>query len=86
MWNTTSELLFAIYDAHHRLVEKKTDVVTAHAEARLLNAATKLLAVNMEHARLTGRLTKGSRSLPTIGIEQDLPAVIKQKPASRKRV
>jgi hypothetical protein len=71
MWKTSQELLETIHDAHGRLKLNETDAATAHAEARLLSAATKVLAISLEHARLTGRLKQESSELPgmTLGKE-----------------
>jgi len=69
MWNSSTDLLDTIHKAHRRLVEKETDAMTAHAEARLLAAATRVLAVTLEHARLTGRLAEGSALLPAMTLE-----------------
>lgn len=72
MWNSSHDLLATIHDAHTRLKSKETDAITAHAEARLLGAATRVLAISLEHARLTGRLAEGSAELPimTLGLEE----------------
>ena len=64
MWNSSQDLLASIHEAHTRLKLKETDATSAHAEARLLGAATRVLAITLEHARLTNRLTEGSCALP----------------------
>jgi hypothetical protein len=69
MWNSSQELLETIHDAHERLRRNETDAITAHAEARLLGAATRVLAIGLEHARLTGRLKEGMDSLPIMIID-----------------
>lgn len=91
MWNSSSDLLSTIHDAHQRLITKETDAISAHAEARLLNSATRLLAISLENARLTGSLAEGSRILPSLDIEHEpgLPAingssVTQALPASRE--
>lgn len=66
MWRTSHELLDTIHEAHGRLKRGDTDAATAHAEARLLGAATRVLAINLDHARLTNRLREGSALLPTM--------------------
>lgn len=68
MWTTSLDLLDSIHDAHNRLKEKEVDAIQAHAEARLLGAATRILSVSLEHARLTNRLKKGSSELPPMTI------------------
>lgn len=69
MWKSSTELLATIWDAHDRLRKNETDAITAHAEARLLGAATRVLAISLEHARLTGRLKEGAASLPVMNID-----------------
>lgn len=71
MWTSSHDLLKTIHEAHGRLKSKETDAITAHAEARLLGAATRVLAISLEHARLTGRLIEGSASLPIMSLEAD---------------
>jgi hypothetical protein len=71
MWNSSRDLLKTIHEAHSRLKNKETDALTAHAEARLLGAATRVLAVSLEHARLTNRLVEGSATLPAMAIGDD---------------
>ena len=66
MWHSSMELLNTIHDAHRRLQTKETDALTAHAEARLLNAAAKVMSISLDHARLTNRLTDGSPILPAM--------------------
>ena len=76
MWHNSTDLLEAIHDAHGRLVRKETDAMSAHAEARLLGAATRVLAVSLEHARLTGRLIDGSSLLPGMALEGDVISAV----------
>jgi hypothetical protein len=71
MWNSSHDLLSTIHEAHGRLKSKETDAITAHAEARLLGAATRVLAISLEHARLTNRLVEGSALLPIMSLGQD---------------
>jgi hypothetical protein len=68
MWATSQDLLASIHEAHERLRSKETDAITAHAEARLLGAATRVMAVSLEHARLTNRLIEGSSILPGMSL------------------
>lgn len=92
MWDTSRDLLEEIHNAHKRLKNKETDAVSAHAEARLLGAATRVLAVSLEHARLTGRLIEGSAELPgmdlmigvddVIGVEGRTVPELAEAPAS----
>lgn len=69
MWANSTELLETIHDAHTRLKTGVTDAISAHAEARILGAATRILAITLEHARLTGRLEQGSTVLPLMTID-----------------
>lgn len=69
MWSSSQELLEAIHDAHDRLRTNQTDAMTAHAEARLLGSATKVMAITLEHARLTNRLKEGDSMLPVTLIQ-----------------
>jgi len=65
-WATLGELLEEIQCAQRRLVAGEMPVDQAHAEARLLGTAAKILGVRLEHARLTGRLEQGSDALPDV--------------------
>jgi len=67
-WTHTSDLLAAVQDARARLVAGETPVDSAHAEARLLGVGAKVLALRLDHARLTGRLEQGSDVLPDVRI------------------
>lgn len=67
-WTTLGELLEAVQGAQRRLVAGETPTDQAHAEARLLGTAAKILGVRLEHARLTGRLEQGSDALPDVRI------------------
>lgn len=69
MWSNSQELLETIHDAHERLRNNQTDALTAHAEARLLGAATRVMAISLEHARLTNRLKEGDVTLPVMMIQ-----------------
>lgn len=84
MWKSSLELLATIHDAHERLKSKETDATTAHAEARLLTAATRVMAVSLEHARLTGRLVEGSEMLPPMGLGTGKPALAEAAPIDVK--
>lgn len=70
-WANTQELLESIRSATDRLVGGEASVEEAHAEARLLGVASKILAIRLDHARLTGRLTQGDPSLPDVRLTQD---------------
>lgn len=70
MWRNSAELLATIHDAHRRVKDRETEPDAAHAEARLLGAATKVLAISLEHARLTNRLTDGNADLPTMNFAE----------------
>lgn len=67
-WKSSTELLAEIHGAHARLVTNETDAVKAHAEARLLGSAAKVLAIQLEHAKATQRLQEGSDILPSFQI------------------
>jgi len=64
VWNSSTEIMQAIHDARERLRKGDCDTDTAHAEARLLATAVKLAMVQLDHAKLTGRLAQGSDDLP----------------------
>lgn len=86
MWANSTELLETIHDAHTRLKTGVTDAISAHAEARILGAATRILAITLEHARLTGRLEQGSTLLPLMTIDanaQERAAIEVQPSASQ---
>lgn len=80
MWKNSNDLLESIHEAHNRLKEKKTDAATAHAEARLLNAAVKTIAVTLEHARLTNRLREHGAALPMMSFEEHAGVSPRRKP------
>lgn len=65
MWNSDRDLLQEVYESHERL-KKSNDVdqVRAKAEARLFLAATRVITISMEHARLTQRLRNQDDVLP----------------------
>jgi hypothetical protein len=67
-WQTSRELLEEIQEAHKRLVTGDIDAVKAHAEARLLGAAAKVLNIQLDHAKATQRLIEGSDVLPDFKI------------------
>jgi len=67
-WKTASDLMDAVHESHKRLIEGKTDVSQAHAEARQLSVAAKIIDIQITHARLTNRLETGSSSLPPLKI------------------
>lgn len=70
-WKSTRELMAEIRDAHRRLRNGEATVMQAHAEARMFGAAARLLDVQLEHARLTGRLETGSDVLPDVKLSPD---------------
>jgi len=65
MWNDSNDILEDVQDTLTRLRAKEIDPDDAHAETRLLNTAVKMLAVQLEHARLTGRFHAGDDAMPT---------------------
>lgn len=65
-WKTTADLLADVQDARRRLLAGKATVEQAHAEARLLGTAAKVLGLRLDHARLTGRLIADSDLLPDV--------------------
>ena len=67
-WKSTKELLETIHDATKRLKDGETPVDEAHAEARLLGVAAKMIGIRLDHARMTGRLKQGSRKLPDMDL------------------
>ena len=71
MWKSSTALLRAIHNAHRRLKRNEIDVARAHAEARLLVAATQVLATSLEHAKLTARLKEGDANLPPMTIPEE---------------
>lgn len=72
MWQSSREIMDAIEASHTKLLNGESTGEHAHVEARLFGNALKLLAIELEHARLTGRLRDGS---------EDLPAFVRKKPA-----
>jgi len=64
MWKSTEELLTSIHKATERLNRGDIPVDEAHAEARLLTVAAKIIGIRLDHARMTGRLNQGSPNLP----------------------
>jgi len=68
-WKTTSELLSSVRQATDRLISGETAVDQSHAEARLLGTAGKIMAIRLEHAKLTGRLSQGSDVLPDFKLD-----------------
>lgn len=67
MWNNSDDLMNAIETAHRKLQSGEANHQSVHAEARLFAGAVKLLALKLDHARLTGRLKEGSPALPGFG-------------------
>jgi len=68
-WASSTELLAEIQDAHQRLVEGDSDAAQAHAEARLLATAAKVIGIQLEHAKLTKRFRDGDTAIPEFGIK-----------------
>lgn len=66
MWGSSGDLLREIHEAQQRIKMRETDAGSAHAEARLIGAAIKLLDLSMEYSRLTMRLREDCTSLPDI--------------------
>jgi hypothetical protein len=65
-WRTTGELMTDVQDALVRLRDGTSSVDQAHAEARLLATAQRVVLVELEHARLSGRIEQGSDLLPGV--------------------
>lgn len=81
-WRNSHELLNDIQAAHERLVADETDAAKAHAEARLLGSAAKVLNIQLEHAKATQRLEQGSDVLPGFTIGGAAEAAAKRKPSA----
>ena len=64
IWTTSNELLHEVQQAYQRLASGESDAVKAHAEARLLGVAAKVIGIQLDHARLTQRLVEGSDVIP----------------------
>lgn len=84
-WGSSHEILKSIYAVHDLLKEGKIDASTAHAHARLFNGGIKLLAVSLEHAHLTQRLSKGIGSLPVMNIDDGAAASTRLPTSKRAR-
>lgn len=69
MWKSSNDVLSAIQAAHDSLRAGEIQVDEAHATARLLGCAVRLMDTQLEHARLTGRLQQGSEVLPMFEIK-----------------
>lgn len=78
-WETTTDLLDEIKGAHQRLVNGEVDVDQAHAEARQLGVAAKILDLQIHHARLTNRLQPGDDTLPPIRLRPKAKATGKKR-------
>ena len=63
-WTSSKDVLAAIQRSLAALENGEIKVDQAHAAARLLGGAVRVLDVSLEHARLTGRLTQGSDVMP----------------------
>ena len=64
MWDSSKDIMGAIESSFTKLLNGDSTAEHAHVEARLFGNALKLLAIELEHARLTGRLRDGSTDLP----------------------
>ncbi len=73
-WGTTRALLADVQDALRRLRSGESSVEQAHAEARLLATAQRVVLVELEHARLSGRIEQGSDVLPDVRLGGAKPA------------
>lgn len=62
-WRSSNDVLAAIQRSHDDLRNGKMPVDEAHAAARLLGGAVRLLDTALDHARLTGRLRQGDDTL-----------------------
>jgi len=72
-WGTTGALLADVHDAIRRLRAGESSVDQAHAEARLLGTAQRVVLVELEHARLSGRIEQGSDVLPGVRLGEQTP-------------
>jgi hypothetical protein len=71
MWMSSRDLLQSVHDAHERLRKGETPVDQAHAEARILGTAAKVMGIQLDHARITGRLEQGSDELPAFRLSAE---------------
>lgn len=62
------DLLNEIQSTLQRLRDGDISVDEAHAETRLYDQVSKLMAISLEHARLTNRFAPGSRTMPTFDL------------------
>jgi hypothetical protein len=69
-WKSTNDLLESIHLATERLQKDEISPEKAQAEARLLGVATRLISVQLKHARVTGRLKSGSDRLPNVKLAE----------------
>ena len=72
-WSTMGDLLADIQTSYAKLTAGEIQPDQAHAEARMLGTAAKVLGVRLEHARLTGRLEQSSAELPDVVIARRRP-------------
>lgn len=63
-WKSSADLLVASQSALEALRAGRIATDEAHASARLIGGAVRLMDTMLEHARLTERLVKGSDELP----------------------
>jgi len=71
-WKSSTDVLAAIHQTREDLRAGTIQTDQAHAEARLLGGAVRLLDTSLEHARLTGRLVQGSPSLPRFTLDDEV--------------
>jgi len=65
-WKTTGELLADIHETLRGLRAGETTVDEAHAAARTLAVAQRVIMVQLEYARLSGLIEQGSDMLPDV--------------------
>jgi hypothetical protein len=75
-WRSSDDLIEEIQNSFRRLRDGESSVEAVRAEAQLFKNATKMLDLQMEHAKATGRLEAGIADLPgfTFGAEPQKPA------------
>ena len=68
-WTSSKDVLAAIQRSLSALEGGTIKVDEAHAAARLLGGAVRLMDTTLEHARLTGRLEQGSDVMPQFSLD-----------------
>lgn len=81
MWTNSHEVREAMFETRERLLSKRGDAKTALVEVRVFEAFIHSIAVDLEHARLTGRLVAGSAALPGMGYSTETKSI----PAPRRK-